>query len=505
MGNSLVYGKNNLDRIVSVEPGQGSTCEIFRELEDGTIESRNVPMSHYLLFAEQKSPKFKELAGNQHYKYLYETDSRAKYEEVLAGCYKNRYDFHVIRDAKEAFMVKDGYTYFKGMKVEDVSVMSVDLEHSFGVGSEPDPNGELFIIVTTFRKKGVITKKMFSLDEYQDEAKMLEDFCLYVCEKDPSIVIGHNKLGHDLPILKFAASRAGIQLKMGRNGSSVKFATKASQFRKDGSQTYDYFNAWIYGREIVDTYFLAIKYDIARNYESYGLKAIIKHEGIEREGRVHYDASKIKQDWQDPEKRKQIKEYAIDDADDALKLFDLMIPSLFYYTQTIPRSFQQVINTASGSQLNSMMIRAYLQQGHSIAKGSEAVEYQGAISLAVPGIHKNVLRLDCVSMYPSIMKQYEIYNKHKDPQAIFLKLVEYFLSEKLRYGKLGVETGDGYYTNNERAFKILANSLYGFLGAPKLNYNFPEGAARVTEYGRNILKKAIKLVTGRDNILEEAA
>jgi DNA polymerase elongation subunit (family B) len=40
--------------------------------------------------------------------------------------------------------------------------------------------------------------------------------------------------------------------------------------------------------------------------------------------------------------------------------------------------------------------------------------------------------------------------------------------------------------------------MYGFLGAPGLNYNYPKGAAEVTSRGREILKKAVLWATGKE-------
>lgn len=495
----LIYGKNPMERIVSVEPGEGAAT-IFREMADGGIVAETVPMTHYILYTERHSDKFKRLAGNQPFCWLYETDSKAKHQEILSASYKRGWELHNVRDPKEAMMVKDGFTYFKGMRVNDVSVLSIDIETT---GTTHDKNSKVLLISNTLRKNGKILRKLFSLDEFASQAEMLKSWCAWVIEMNPSIVLGHNIFGFDLPYMQFVAQREGAKLILGRDCSPIQFANRTSQFRKDGSQAYDYTNALIYGREIVDTYFLAMKYDIARNYESYGLKQIIKQEGLERQGRVHYDAGQIGRDWVDETKRKQIKAYAIDDADDALKLFDLMIPSLFYYTQSVPRSLQAIVNSATGSQINSLMVRGYLQQGHSIARGSNAVEYEGAISFGVPGIHKNVLRFDVASLYPSVMRQYKVYSKEKDPQGLFLKLVETFTEERLKNKKLGKETGDKYYKDMEQSQKIVINSMYGALGAPKLNYNYPEGAAEVTRHGRRILKQAIKWASGKD--YDEAA
>ncbi len=496
--NSLIYGKNNLDRVVGIEPGD-ATAEVFRELEDGSVVSQRVPCSHYILFAQQYSPKFKRLEGNQPYRFMIEYDSWLKYDEVLKAAYMKKHDVFAIRDAKEALMVKDGFTYYKGMKAQDVSVLSFDIEDTYGIGDTLKADGKVLLIANTFRKLGKITKKQFSYDDFKSEGEMLEAWVKWVREMNPSVMIGHNVYGHDLKVLDFASKKAKVKLALGRNGSALRVANRSSQFRKDGSQSYDYNNMNIYGREIVDTWFLAIKYDTAarREYESFGLKYIIEHEGLEKKNRQHYDASKIAENYLKPDEWKKIKAYNLDDADDPLAYYDLTIPSFFYYTQSIPRSFQQIINSATGSQINSLLVRAYLQQGYSIARGSDKEEFPGAISFGVPGVHKNVFKIDVQSLYPSIILSKRLCNRAKDPQELFIKIVQYFTDERIRNKERGEQTGERYYKDLSDSQKIAINSMYGFLGAPRLNYNSPADAAKVTEIGREILKKAIVWATGR--------
>jgi DNA polymerase I len=497
---SLIYGKNELDRIVSIEPGDGGKAVVYRELEDGAVVKTTVPCTHYILFSEQYSPKMRELAGNQFFRYIMEYTDVQRHADVLKSSYQQGYPLHVIRDPKEALMVKDGYTYYKGMKVADVSVLSFDIEDTYGIGETLREDGRVLCIANTFRKQGRIVKKQFAYDDYPTEADMLRAWAKWVCEMDPSVVIGHNVYGHDLRVINYAAEKAGVVLPLGRDGSAMRVRSRTSQFRKDGSQAYDYNNILIYGREIVDTWFLAMKYDVAarREYESYGLKNIIQHEGLEKASRQHYDASQIHRNYTIPDEWAKINAYNADDADDPLAYYDLAIPSFFYYTQSIPRSFQSVVNTATGSQINSLMVRAYLQNGHSVAEGSEKEEYEGAISFGVPGIHKNVFKIDVQSLYPSIIISHRLCNRQKDPQELFLKIIEYFTAERIRNKEQWEATGDRYYRDLSDSQKIVINSMYGFLGAPKLNYNSPADAARVTEIGRDILKTAIRWATGSD-------
>jgi DNA polymerase, archaea type len=177
-------------------------------------------------------------------------------------------------------------------------------------------------------------------------------------------------------------------------------------------------------------------------------------------------------------------------------MFDIMAPTFFYLNRSIPKKFQQMINEATGSQIDSFMIRAYLQEGYSQPKSSAKAEFEGAISMGLPGIYKNVRKIDVTSLYPSIMRQYKIYPKDKDPNQVFLKSLEYFTEERIKNKKLAKETGDKYYDDLQNSQKILINSMYGFMGASYLLYNYPKGAASVTRYGREILQKAVEWACG---------
>jgi DNA polymerase I len=493
MNNELIYGKNPTERIVAIEPGD-ATATLFIENEAGQVETKVVANSHYILFSKQHSDKFKRLAGDQHYKYMVEYDSRAKWREVLKASSAKRYDTHVVRNQAEALMIKDGFTLFKGMKVEDVSVLSIDIETNTGLQHTKD--SKVLLISMAYRSKGQINRYILAYDEFSSQAVMLKAFTDLVQLLNPSVIVGHNLFGYDFPFMQHCAKLNDVTLDLGRDHSPIQFDNYTSHFRKDGSQTIDYTGASIYGRQIVDTFFLSIKYDIGRNYPSYKLKDIIAYEGLERKNRQHYDASQISKNYTNPEEWAKIKEYAKDDADDALALFNLMVPSFFYYTQNVPRTLQQIINTATGSQVNSVMVRAYLQQGHSIPQASEASDYEGAISLSNPGIYKNVYKVDVASLYPSIIRQFKIYDKDKDPEALFLKMVEYFTLQRLENKRLGKETGDRHYKDLEQSQKIMINSAYGFLGTPGLAYNSPLNAALVTRKGREFLQDGLMWACG---------
>jgi DNA polymerase I len=486
----LIYGKNDLERIVSIEV-KDDTIEVFCESPEGLVYTEQLPNTFWILAEDKLDKDFERLEGDLAFKWGKLYNSRSRF---MADRYNYKsHGVYSIYNHKEAAMLKDGLTYFKGMKHNEVSCLSFDIEST---SLEKDDSAHVLLISNTFRRNGQTGRKLFSYENYADEGEMLKAWADWVRDEiDPSIMLGHNIFSYDLPYMAYVADRHGVELNLGRDGSCLTFDTYESKFRKDANQFYHYFKSHVYGRELVDTMFLAIKYDaVLRKYESYGLKQIIKQEGLEIDNRPFYDASKIRFNYKDPVEWEKIKAYAEQDGDDALALYDLMAPPFFYITQSVPKPYQLVLESASGSQINSVMVRSYLQEGHSIPKASEAIPYEGAISFGNPGIYENVYKIDVASLYPSIMIECQVYDAEKDPKGYFLSLVKTFTERRLEHKKLA--KGDKYYDDLQNAEKIFINSCYGFLGTNGLNFNQPDGAAFVTETGRKILQTAIDWATG---------
>jgi DNA polymerase elongation subunit (family B) len=486
--NPLIFGKNTESNIVNLTL-KNDKLYIYKEEPTGVTEEI-IPYSPWVLTNKKARPYSERLKGDQYWSWI-TTTTCDKYL-ALQGTWNKA--IWLPRSIEECATLTEGFTLFKGMNVADVSILSTDIE---GAGLMLDNEAEVFIIANTLRKNGVILRKLFRLDNYENSGEMIEDWCKWVREVNPSIICGHNFFSYDLPYLTHVFGRA---LPLGRDGSTLVFDEKVSRFRKDGSQEYDYHNARITGREIVDTFFLSMKWDqAARELPSYGLKPVIKFLGLEKQGRVFVDASKTRQYYEnrhnDMNMWMNVCTYALDDSEDALKLYDKMIPAYFYLTQSVPKSLQQMINEATGSQLDSLMIRSYLQDGHSQPRTSGKADFEGAISMGIPGIYDWVFKADVSSLYPSIMLQYNIHDSQKDPNNHMIEMLRYFRDERLKHKK-NAKTGDKYAEGMSEALKVAINSLYGFMGAGYLLYNFPDGASQVTRRGREILLKAVEWATG---------
>jgi DNA polymerase elongation subunit (family B) len=496
----LIQGKNPLERIVGVEINEDQSV-LFLQNKDGSISSQ-IEKNRFWILSNRPLNKTGsvKLAGELHYKYGQQYSSKKDWNFAMQDARKRASDTYTIWDPVEQFLVKDGYTMYKGMTHTEPSILSFDIETT---GLFHNSDSKVLLISNTFRKNGVITRKLFAYDDYKNNGDMLLDWCKWVVDMDPSIICGHNIYTFDLPYLQFIADREDVKLNLGRNNSPLHIGKKASKFRIDGSRDQEYHKVRIYGREVIDTMFLAIRHDVAtKKYESYGLKSIIKAEGLEKNERVFYNSSTIRFNYKDSIEWSKIKEYCIHDSDDGLAVYDLTAPATFYLTNSIPKSFQSMVESASGSQINSMMVRSYLQEGHSIPKASLPYPFEGAISFGNPGIYSNIHKVDISSLYPSIILECSVYDDVKDPKGNFLKIIETFTNERLKNKKLAKTSS--YHDGLQSAQKIVINSGYGFMAAPGLNFNSPSAAKFITETGRNILNQSLEWAAKKKFIIPNA-
>lgn len=492
---SLLYGKSGIKHLVGIETEDDGVHLFIQNMESGEVEEQIKPHRYWLLSNRNIDGKFTKLEGNLHY--CWGRQFATKEDFMRHRGMWRKYDTYSIYNSEEAAMCKDGYTFFRDMKPSDVSLLSFDIETT-GLDGYAD-DAKILLISTTHRNTfGESVNKLFSYDEYESEADMLLDFFAYVREKDPSLLVGHNIITYDFCYIQARCEINNVPFIIGRNDSEVKFNTYESKFRLDGTRDLLYKNVHVWGRSIVDTFLLAIKYDIAKQYESYALKPLIRQMGLEKQDRQYYDAGSIRDNYKNLDEWKKIKSYAEADAEDAVKLWDAFGTAQFYWSQYVSRPFGSLLLSATGSQINNMMVRSYLQNKHSIPKADESGKFSGAISYGKPGIYKNCVRWDVSSLYPSIILTYNVCNFEKDPQGNFLKICKSLTEERLKNKQLAKETGDSYYDDLQGSQKIGINSMYGFMGAPGLNFNSLKHADMITTKGREILQTAIKWATGKD-------
>ncbi len=309
--NPILYGKNSLERIVGAE-SDGDQLYLF--IQNGKdVETKIIPNRLWVCSNKNLEYKFKRLDGDRFYKYINYYQDLDKWNGLSR--FKKQMDLQKSYCPVESNFISRGFTYFKGMALEDISVLSFDIETS---GLVRDNSADVYLITNTFRNGDHFERKLFNFLDYGSRREMIQAWCTWVREKNPSIMLGHNIYMYDLPYLDHVARLNDCTLDIGRDGSSMTIGNWPSKFRKDGNEQIKYFRSKVWGRELIDTYFLSYKYDIGRKYDSNGLKQIIKQEGLEKEGRVFVDASKIRFYKDDPEMWKKVCQYACFKPDVAL-------------------------------------------------------------------------------------------------------------------------------------------------------------------------------------------
>ena len=487
--NPLIFGKDNREGITNIYV-DGAGAHIYKQ---NTLDPCREKYKPWVLKNKDYKNKLIELSGDQYYKYVKEMKffEYKKTNPYLIGTWKPR-------SISEGYMIKTGTTCFKGMKPSDLSIMSIDIETT-----TLDPksfDAEILVIGCSYRGSDG-SRKNFVFDIKNHNGVMIEELEEVVYNLNPDLIVGHNIIGFDLNYILelYGSCRIGRSTRMAQKDARI------SKFRKDGSQQYDYNNIIVPGRDVIDTMFLSMKYDLDQKekFPSYGLKVIEKHLGLGGKDRIEWDFQRDPpsgyKSWSD-EKWENFKKYCSDDCDTPIKLVDMMLPPFFYLAQSCPKSMQQIINEGTGGQIDSMMIRSYLQEGYSIPKASKKIPYEGAISLGVPGMYKHVRKIDVASLYPSIMLDQNIYDEDKDPNKNLLGILKYLREERLFNKKKLKETGDENYDHLQSAQKRLINSMYGFMGAGYLLFNYPEGASRITAIGRGELSRVSLMVTGCEPI-----
>jgi len=482
----ILYGKNNMEGVVCIEWKDGDLI-IFTEGPLG-VEKYVEKHKPYTLFDSAIDTECRPLEGHLPLKFYKKYDSEWKQNKEYQKASYNGYYVWKANNTVEGAMISKGYTFFLGRKPTDISILSFDIET---VGINPlDEDSKILSIASTYRKGTITENRLFAYDEYRNEENMVLDFADYIRKVDPSIITGYNILGFDIPFIV----KRHKKFRIGRDRSSLQIEEKTREKRKDASQSYSFNACHAFGRQIIDAFHLVIDYDLSnsRLLPSYKLKEVMAFLGLEKKNRQHYDASKIRETYKNETEWQKIKEYNKDDGEDALKLLDYVWEPYFYFSNFIPMTFERMTQTATGTKVNNLMLRAYLQDRHSIPVSDKKQSYTGGLVAGDPGLFNDVNKVDVQSMYPSIMIMKDLCVQNKDPKRIFPMITKSFTESRLKDKKRYTETGDKYYDSQQAAKKIFINSLYGFLGAPGLNFNSMKAADMVTEEGREITKKGME-------------
>jgi DNA polymerase elongation subunit (family B) len=392
-----------------------------------------------------------------------------------------------LTDPVQQFLVQSGEVFFKGLAFPELRRLQLDIETRTAAGYD-FPNAERAedqILAIGLSDSTGWAQRLSLLDG--SEKEILEAAVRWIRERDPDVVEGHNVFAFDLPYLSRRCRLHGVRFAVGRDGSEPR--VRSGRFTA-ADRTIAYPRAEIFGRSVVDTYFLARIYDGShRSLPGFGLKQVARHFGLAREGRVLVSGSQMGAAFdRDPQR---VLEYLQDDLNETRALSGLLSPVFHAQAQILPFSYQSACLRGTAAKIEALMLREYFRLNHAVPLPDASRTFAGGMTdIFFQGIARPVHHCDVRSLYPSIMLSDRI-GPASDDAGVFLGLLERLRDIRLRAkADAGVESDPIRRLSLEalqNAFKVLINSFYGYLGFEQARFGDFQAAERVTARGREIL------------------
>lgn len=497
----LIFGHGFRTGIVSVEPDvSAGTAVLYRRIGDRT-EREIVPLQNWLL-ARKAQPGSIELAGQHELRhFMLGADARAISDRARMLAPDQRLAYI---DPITSHLVATGDTFFKGLHFSQLRRLQFDIET---LDVNPERDDAAVVIIALRDNTGF--EQVLSLDDFPGEGALIEAFVQSVRQRDPDILEGHNVFNFDLWYLASRARRHGVELTLGRDGRTPMWLDDSIRRTTLSGMLVKYYR--IEGRQVVDTFISAVRWDVGRRLPNYKLKHIVRHLGIGDEERTIVDAANMRALWSNPDMRAKLKAYCLDDARDTDRLSVLVTPNEFYQAQMVPETLQGVASVGIGSRIERLMVRAYLRERWSIPRPRPTAPIEGALSTAfLTGVFHDVMKCDVESLYPSLMLARGIA-PWDDDLGVFLPMLAGLREMRLKAKRDSEEASRQSRPEDElaadglqSAFKILINSFFGFLGTHGLHFNDPVAGGRVTEAGREVMGKIVNGLRERGCTVIEA-
>jgi len=501
----VLFGVDPLQGIVAVEPLGDRTMRLFVR-DQKSILVLDEPFVPFILVEEEKllkgfkSPyRTERLSTSNEYKVLalfegWKTCQQARdhlHKRTGEGASSPQAPYLYVSDPVHQFLLLTGKTLFKGLAFKDMHRLALDIETACAPGfefSNPAREEDRILSIALMDNRGY-SEVLFGSDV--GERDMLVRLGKKITELDPDVIEGHNLFNFDLEYIRARAKRHGVPLRWGRDGSVPKI--RRSRFTV-AERIIDFTRADIFGRHVVDTFFLLQYYDVtAREMESYGLKAAAQHFGLAEEGRTYIEGKDIQ--WYFDHDPESLKKYNLEDVKETLALSELLGYPFFLQARIFPYSYQNIFIRGNATKINALFLREYLRQRASVPKPKGGGEFEGGYTdVFVTGVVQHVVHCDVTSLYPSILLSYSL-KPAGDTLNVFLPLLrdlrEFRLEAKRRAGEARAPHEHDYYEALQQTFKVLINSFYGYLGTEFHHFADQALAAEVTRKGREIIHNMI--------------
>ncbi len=423
-----------------------------------------------------------------------------------------------------------------------LKILSLDIECLPTDPKKPlDPKNNTIIMISmafspSYKNKTsvVLLAKHATINDtksFHSEKEMLQEFCSILDSYDPDIVTGYNINAFDMPYILERLKKHNIPQTIGRAHDKNAFT------RTMGIIQY----SAVTGRIVADPYQI-LKRDPWIKLHRYDLKTVSKELLKEEKGDVEY--GEMEKLWNsNGEELTRFVEYSRKDAQLNLKLLlDRGMLDKFFEICKITGVLMQDTFGGQTQRIETMLLHDFKKKNFVMpaktfraenkkrdSKKHNETELKGATVLEPEkGLHADgcVLVLDFKSLYPSIMRTYNIspdtllpknskieeYNeapngarfvKESVRQGIFPELLQKLLEARRTAKKeMKNSTADTKRILNARqlALKDISNSFYGYTGYIRARLFMLDVANAITAYGRQNIERTKKLVEDNFNV-----
>ena len=324
--------------------------------------------------------------------------------------------------------------------------------------------------------------------------KFVEDFKSY----DPDRIIGFKQDYEDFPFLMERAKKYGIKLTLGRDGSVIKSSGK-------------YFRGLILketkinGRENIDLF--AISWRDFPRLPTKEIDELAATLGIKDFHAIPQFRLKEKSD-------EALKDYLKEYLHVLERITDAIIPFEESISEICQVPLDRQIRMTVGELIDVIVVREMKSRGIEEMRVGGKGKYEGGyVWLKAPGVYENVTYLDFQSMYPSIIKVWNIspetvdmdngewveveevkHRLNRDKRGVIPQLVDNFLTERIKIKNELKVKYSRRLDAQQKALKVMANAMYGYMGWSGATYYNRNAAELIAALARHYIKSVQKLI-----------
>ncbi len=496
-GNELLFGADKTQRIVAIELGDTGTVRVYRREKDGSTGVDVEPFHPFVWadadVADLGMENAEKLAGDLKYNWLVTVDNWKELIALRNGLKRAGRTFFAFSDPVQHYLTTTGRTLFKGMPLEELKRLQLEVLSVSGEGDLAEASQNHIASIALSDHSG--WEELIVVDPAkpeESERDAIKRLTRIIQERDPDVIEGHDLFRFDLPYLVARARKTKTKLDWGRSGGFLRSRPSRLQIAE---KTIDYPKFAVDGRHFVDTFLLAQFYDVGmRTLSGFERIDVAQHFGFCDSAEVSSLVGKeLQRAYRD--NNELFRKRALCAVRETRAVAELLTPSYFIQAQIFPYNYQDVIVRGNATRINALFLREYFRQRHSIPELPMVRGFEGGYTdIFFTGVARNVWHCDIASLYPSVMLQFDCF-----PVTDRLQIFRHLLTD-LRTFRLEAKANmraekdparRRHFHALQNTFKILINSFYGYLGFAQGHFADFDAAARVTQIGRDLLKKMI--------------